>query len=81
MSLAVPRYTLQLQAYLTDGPGNLYGEICPASRAKMLKPDLKHRSVSLMLCSRETRPFFLRHPTDWTFFEEVQGTLEWLSRN
>jgi hypothetical protein len=37
-----------LQAYLTDGPGNLYGEICPASRAKMLKPDLKHRIVSLM---------------------------------
>jgi hypothetical protein len=36
------------EAYLLHGPATLYGNDCPASRAKILQPDLKHRIVSLM---------------------------------
>jgi hypothetical protein len=35
-------------AYILNGPITFYGDNCPASRAKISRPDLRHRIVSLM---------------------------------
>jgi hypothetical protein len=36
------------EAYLLHAPATLYGNNCPASRAKILQPDLRHRIISLV---------------------------------